>query len=89
MVAGKEVISFELRKSVQKKDWPIVDKLCSENNNSLSDSETSFWIRSKYMIGDFEGCIEISEKVLFENPRSINALKFMPDLRLNLNWIIW
>lgn len=76
MVAGKEVISFELRKSVQNKDWPIVDKLCSENNNSLSDSETSFWIRSKYMIGDFEGCIEVSEKVLFENPRSINALKF-------------
>jgi len=52
VVAGKEVISFELRKSVQNKDWPIVDKLCSENNNSLSDSETSFWIRSKYMIGD-------------------------------------
>jgi len=90
VVAGKEVISFELRKSVQNKDWPIVDKLCSENNNSLSDSETSFWIRSKYMIGDFEGCIEISEKVLFDNPRSITALKFnaRSKTKLELDYMV-
>ena len=73
---GKEVMSFEIRKSAQKGEWSKVENICSNNSGSLSDSEISFWIRSRYMIGDFEGCKEIAQTVLVDNPRNATALKF-------------
>ena len=81
---GKEVLGFLIRKSVGDKDWSKVDKLCSENKNLLSDSETDYWIRSKFMIGEYDDCVEISDKVLSETPGKIVAMKFGARARTKL-----
>ena len=76
MELGKEVISFEIRKAAQSGEWSKVENLCSGHRDSLSDPEISSWIRSRYMLGDFEGCNEISKNALRDNPRNAIALRF-------------
>lgn len=65
-----------MKKSIENKDWGEIDRLCEENSDSLSLSDVSQWARSKYMLGDFTGCLEKSLAVLSEMPENSDALKF-------------
>ena len=61
-----------------------MERLCSENEISLSENEMNHWVRSTYMIGDFEGCIEICSRILKTNGKNITALKFIARSRTKL-----
>ena len=56
---GNQVASYQIRKSAENNDWIDVDRICSENANSLSNAEVSLWIRSKFIIGEFSDCYEL------------------------------
>ena len=84
MPTSEHILSFEIRNSVKNEDWKSVERLCSENEISLSENEMNHWVRSTYMIGDFEGCIEICSRILKTNGKNITALKFIARSRTKL-----
>ena len=84
MPTSEQILSFEIRNSVKNEDWKSVERLCSENEITLSENEMNHWVRSRYMIGDFEGCIEICSRILETNEKNIIALKFIARSRTKL-----
>ena len=84
MPTSEQILSFEIRNSVKNEDWKSVERLCSENEITLSENEMNHWVRSRYMIGDFEGCIEICSRILETNEKNTIALKFIARSRTKL-----
>jgi len=54
-----QVHQFMLKNSLRKKDWSSIDKICRENQNSLSNKNLIYWIRAKFSLRDFSECYRI------------------------------
>ena len=70
--SSKEVESYLLNKSAKKGDWEKVNVICEENMEFLSEQEIGLWIRSKFMIKDFQGCYDLCIKII---PKKRSLLK--------------
>ena len=69
---SKEVESYLLNKSAKKGDWNKVNEICEENKHFLSEQDMGLWIRSKFMIKDYQGCYDLCLKII---PKKRSLLK--------------
>ena len=72
-----QVFHTQLRILSRKKDWEGVEELCNENQKILSESEGLLWLRSLFMNQNYDLCYTISQKITNNNPKNIDALRFM------------
>ena len=70
--SNNEVESYLLNKSAKKGDWKKVNSICEENMEFLSEQEIGVWIRSKFMIKDFQGCYDLCLNLI---PKKRSLLK--------------
>ena len=70
--SNNEVVSYLLNKSAKAGDWQKVNQISEENSTILSDQELGLWIRSKFMLGDYDGCHELCQKIV---PKQRSLLK--------------
>ena len=54
-----EVERYLLKSSIERKDWDNVNSFCNKFSNSLTRREHALWIRSRFEINDFPGCIDL------------------------------
>ena len=70
--SNNEVVSYLLNKSAKAGDWQKVNQISEENSTILSEQELGLWIRSKFMLGDYDGCHELCQKIV---PKQRSLLK--------------
>lgn len=56
-----EVERYLLKSSIERKDWDNVNSFCNKFSNSLTRREHALWIRSRFEINDFPGCIDLCD----------------------------
>ena len=54
-----QVADFELNNLIKSKSWAELDNYFQEYPLQPNDSRIKHWIRSKYMIKDYEGCLKL------------------------------
>ena len=56
-----QVADFELNNLIKSKSWVELDNYFQEYPLRPNDSRIKHWIRSKYMIKDYEGCLKLCQ----------------------------
>ena len=56
-----EVERYLLKSSIERKDWDNVNSFCNKFSKSLTRREHALWIRSRFEINDFPGCIDLCD----------------------------
>ena len=56
-----QVADFELNNLIKSKSWVELDNYFQEYPLRQNDSRIKHWIRSKYMIKDYEGCLKLCQ----------------------------
>ena len=73
--SNNEVVSYLLNKSAKAGDWQKVNQISEENSTILSEQELGLWIRSKFMLGDYDGCHELCQKIVPRFLRTVLSVK--------------
>ncbi len=54
-----EVERYLLKSSIERSDWDNINSFCNKFSNSLTRREHTLWIRSRFELNDFLGCIDL------------------------------